>query len=341
MSHPAPAASPADPKPPTPKGEGGGGEGLATVLIALGVNTAVALVKSVVAALTGSAAMVAEAFHSWADAGNEVFLLLAERRAGRVADARHPVGYGRAAYVWSMIAAFGLFAVGSAVSVWHGITAWGADEAESSYTLAYIVLGAAFVLEAVSFVNAHRRVGRDAKERGIGRLQFLNRTSDPTLRAVWVEDASALIGLSIAAAALFLHQLTGDPRWDAAGSILVGLLLGVVAIFLLSRNMAFLVGEVADPELRARALRWLLERPEVLSVSHLHLEYVGPEKLLIVGAVDLAGDERESSAAVLLQRVEDELLRRPGVAAVVLSLSNPGHPALQEDVRAPTGRTGA
>ena len=162
MSHPAPAASPADPKPPTPKGEGGGGEGLATVLIALGVNTAVALVKSVVAALTGSAAMVAEAFHSWADAGNEVFLLLAERRAGRVADARHPVGYGRAAYVWSMIAAFGLFAVGSAVSVWHGITAWGADEAESSYTLAYIVLGAAFVLEAVSFVNAHRCIYQDA-----------------------------------------------------------------------------------------------------------------------------------------------------------------------------------
>jgi len=108
----------------------------------------------------------------------------------------------------------------------------------------------------------------------------------------------------------------------------VGVLLGVVAIFLLSRNMAFLVGEVADPVIRTRVLRWLLERPEVLSVSYLHLEYVGPEKLFFVGAVDLAGDERESEAAVLLQRVEDALLEHPRVAAVVLSLSNPAHAPL-------------
>ena len=92
--------------------------------------------------------------------------------------------------------------------------------------------------------------------------------------------------------------------------------------------MAFLVGEVADPVIRTRVLRWLLERPEVLSVSYLHLEYVGPEKLFVVGAVDLAGDERESEAAVLLQRVEDALLEHPRVAAVVLSLSNPAHAPL-------------
>ena len=173
-----------------------------------------------------------------------------------------------------MVAAFGLFAVGSAVSVWHGITAWSAPEEEAEYTIAYIVLAVAFVLEGISFLNAHRRVRRDAERRHISDATFLRQTSDPTLRAVWVEDASALIGLAIAAAALALHQLTGDPRWDAAGSILVGVLLGVVAIFLLSRNMAFLVGEVADPVIRTRVLRWLLERPEVLSVSYLHLSLI-------------------------------------------------------------------
>ena len=189
-----------------------GGESLLTVLIALGVNAVIAVVKSIVGAVTGSAAMVAEAAHSWADAGNEVFLLLAERRAGRAPDARHPLGYGRAAYVWSMVAAFGLFAVGSAVSVWHGITAWSAPEEEAEYTIAYIVLAVAFVLEGASFLNAHRRVRRDAEQRHISDATFLRQTSDPTLRAVWVEDASALIGLAIAAAALALHQLTGGPR---------------------------------------------------------------------------------------------------------------------------------
>ncbi|MFJ4624752.1 cation diffusion facilitator family transporter, partial [Streptomyces sp. NPDC088812] len=158
-----------------------GGESLLTVLIALGVNTVIAVVKSIVGAVTGSAAMVAEAAHSWADAGNEVFLLLAERRA---------------AYVWSMVAAFGLFAVGSAVSVWHGITAWSAPEEEAEYTIAYIVLAVAFVLEGISFLNAHRRVRRDAERRHISDATFLRQTSDPTLRAVWVEDASALIGLA-------------------------------------------------------------------------------------------------------------------------------------------------
>ena len=325
---PPAVAPPAHSAPPAAES---GGESLLTVLIALGVNTVIAVVKSIVGAVTGSAAMVAEAAHSWADAGNEVFLLLAERRAGRGPDARHPLGYGRAAYVWSMVAAFGLFAVGSAVSVWHGITAWSAPEEEAEYTIAYIVLAVAFVLEGISFLNAHRRVRRDAERRHISDATFLRQTSDPTLRAVWVEDASALIGLAIAAAALALHQLTGDPRWDAAGSILVGVLLGVVAIFLLSRNMAFLVGEVADPVVRTRVLRWLLERPEVLSVSYLHLEYVGPEKLFVVGAVDLAGDERESKAAVLLQRVEDALLEHPRVAAVVLSLSNPAHAPLDPE----------
>lgn len=326
---PAPGSSAATPSSDADSSESGGGESLATVLIALGVNAVIAVVKTVVAVLTGSAAMVAEAFHSWADAGNEVFLLLAERRAGRAADARHPVGYGRAAYVWSMVAAFGLFAVGAAVSVWHGVSAWGEPEAESDYTIAYIVLGVAFALEAVSFLNANRRVGRDAARRHISRGRFLSRTSNPTLRAVWVEDASALIGLAIAAGAMALHQATGDPRWDAAGSILVGVLLGVVAVFLLSRNMAFLVGEVADPAVRSQVLTWLLERPEVLSVSYLHLEYVGPEKVLVVGAVDLAGDERESAVAVALQRVEDAMLAHPNVAAVVLSLSNPGHAPLE------------
>jgi cation diffusion facilitator family transporter len=299
-------------------------ESMLTVLVALAANTILAVLKSVVAAATGSASMVAEAVHSWADAGNEVFLYVAERRSDKPADRMHPLGYGREAYVWSMIAAFGLFAVGAAVSVIHGIQSLGAEEESADYLWAYLVLGAAFLLEGTSFLQARREVRRGANAADISRAAFLDRTSDPTLRAVFFEDLAALVGIVIALAGLGLHQATGEPVWDAIGSILVGLLLGAVAIYLLRRNMAFLVGEIADPRVHDRVLDWLHARPEVQSVASLHLEYVGPERMFLVGSVDLVGDDPESEAAEELQRLEDLLEQDDTIARAVLSLAPPG-----------------
>jgi len=295
-----------------------------TVVIALAANTTLAVLKSIVAVLTGSASMFAEAAHSWADAGNEVFLVIAERRAEEAPDRTHPLGYGREAYVWSMIAAFGLFGVGAAVSVLHGIQSLRAEEAESEYLWAYLVLGAAFVLESVSFFQARREVRRGARNAEVSRVTYLDKTSNPTLRAVYFEDAAALIGIVIAVSGLALHQATGQPVWDAIGSILVGLLLGFVAIYLLRRNMDFLVGQVADPRIHDTVLGWLRERPEVETVSTLHLEYVGPGRIFLVGSVDLVGDDPESQAAEELQRLEDHLEERPEIARAVLSLAAPG-----------------
>ena len=297
-----------------------------TVVVALTANTILAILKSIVAVATGSASMVAEAAHSWADAGNEVFLVVAERRSEKPADDGHPLGYGREAYVWSMIAAFGLFGVGAAVSVWHGIQSLGAAEEEADYFWAYVVMGAAFVLEGISFLQARREVRRGALSADVSRARFLDQTSDPTLRAVFFEDSAALVGIVIAVSGLALHQATGDPVWDAIGSILVGLLLGWVAIYLLRRNMAFLVGQVADPRIYDTVLGWLRERPEVQTVNTLHLEYVGPERLFLVGSVDLVGDDVESAAAEELQRLEDHLEERPEIARAVLSLAAPGRP---------------
>ncbi|MCF6379937.1 cation diffusion facilitator family transporter [Nocardioides KLBMP 9356] len=297
-----------------------------TVVIALSANTALAVLKTIVAMLTGSASMVAEAAHSWADAGNEVFLLVAERRAEKPADATHPLGFGREAYVWSMIAAFGLFGVGAAVSVWHGISSLTAEEAEADYLWAYLVLGAAFVLEGISFFQARREVRKGARKADVSRAKFLDRTSNPTLRAVFFEDAAALLGIIIAVTGLALHQVTHQPVWDAIGSILVGLLLGFVALYLLRRNMEFLVGQVADPAAYETVLGWLRERPEVESVNTLHLEYVGPGKVFLVGSVDLVGDDPESEAAEELQRLEDHLEQRHDIARAVLSLAAPGRP---------------
>ncbi|ACU85635.1 putative membrane transport protein [Brachybacterium faecium] len=302
----------------------GSGSGF-TVLLAFAANFLVACAKTVVAVLTGSASMLAEAVHSWADTGNEVFLLIGERRSRRPADPQHPLGHGRDGYVWAMFAAIGLFAVGAGVSVWHGIQSLGAAESESAgYRWAYLVLGIAVVLEGTSFLQALRQARSGATARRISVLRHLRTTSDPMLRAVFAEDACALIGLVLAGAGMGLHQLTGEPVWDAIGSILVGLLLGVVALVLITRNTAFLTGEGGSPLARRMLLRQLLEHPDVESVSFLHVEWIGADRLFVVAAVDMAGDLPESTLRTRMQQVEDQLEETPGVMRAVLTLERPG-----------------
>ena len=303
--------------------------GLLTVLVALGANALVATAKTVAAVLTGSASMVAESAHSWADTGNEVFLLVAERRGNRPADADHPRGHGRETYVWTMFAAVGLLVAGSALSIWHGIGELAAHHHEHSrYVVNWVVLGTAFVLEGISFLQAAREARGRGRRLGLHPLTFVFRTSDATLRAVFLEDLAALLGLLIAGAAIGLHQLTGDPIWDALGSIGVGLLLGVVAIFLIVRNHDFLVGETIPQTMWNETLSRLLERPEVDRVTYLHIEYVGPMRFFVVAAVDLTGDEAESSVAVRLRKLEADLERLEPVVDAVLTLATPDEPSL-------------
>lgn len=272
--------------------------------------------------------MLAEAAHSWADVGNEIFLLVAERRSGRDRNLDHPMGYGREAYVWSMFAAFGLFTAGAVVSIYHGITELLDPEPATNYLIAYLALGISFVLESISFTRALTEARRTARDHGRGVLSFVLTTSDPTLRAVFAEDAAALVGLVIATAGIGLHQLTGSPTPDAVGSILVGVLLAGVAVFLIDRNRRFLVGEPVRPEVRDRVLRELVERPEIERVSYLHLEFLGPGRVYLVAAVDMAGDDVEDDLSVRLRRVERELEQSENVEEAVLTLATPDEPSL-------------
>jgi cation diffusion facilitator family transporter len=307
----------------------GASESVTTVLVAFGANILIAVAKSAAAAVTGSASLVAEAAHSWADCGNEIFLLIANRRAARPPDRAHPLGHGREAYVWSLFAALGVFVAGGAVSVTHGIQELLHPEPAGRFLVGYEVLAVSFVLEGISFLQSVRQARSEAEPLQRDLIEHVMVTSDPTLRAVFAEDFAALTGLIIATAGLAGHQLTGSATPDALGSILVGVLLGVVAVVLINRNRRFLVGEEADPRVRSATIRALLDMPEVARVTYLRLEFIGPRMIFVTGDVDLTGDDTESHVAVRLRALEAKFCASPAVAGAVLSLSAPDEPSLQ------------
>ncbi|TQF69147.1 cation diffusion facilitator family transporter [Rhodococcus spelaei] len=296
-------------------------ESTLTVLLAFGANLAIAVAKSAAAMLTGSASMVAEATHSWADTANEVLLLIANRRSRRPAEDAHPLGFGREAYIWSMFAALGLFALGAGVSITHGIQELFHSEPATDFGVAYAVLAIAFVLEGISFRQAFRQIRDEADDADRDLLEHALKTSDPTVRAVFAEDAAALIGLVIAFVGILLHQLTGSPIPDAIGSIAVGVLLAVIAVVLIDRNRRFLVGEEASGQLHHGGLEALLALAEVDRVTLLRMEYLGPRQVYLVAGVDLVGDFAEHTVAEILRDLEARLERHPHIVKAVLTLS--------------------
>jgi cation diffusion facilitator family transporter len=299
-------------------------ESSVTVFVAFCANLAVAVAKTVAATLSGSASMTAEAAHSWADTGNQGFLIVANRRSSRPPDAERPLGYGGEAYVWSLLAAVGLFVVGGSLSVWRGVTELLHGESSSeNYLIAYVVLGIAFVLEASSLLQALRQLRREASQFDRDLLAHVLETSDPTSRAVFAEDSAALIGIVIAVLGIGLHQLTGHAFWDGIGSILVGVLLAAVAVVLIDRNRRFLVGQPASPQLRNAAVARLEQLPEVAAVRFVRLVFVGPKQLFLVASVDLVGDAAESQVAATLRQLETALQAEKYIVDAVLTIAEP------------------
>jgi divalent metal cation (Fe/Co/Zn/Cd) transporter len=230
--------------------------------------------------------------------------------------------------VWSLLAAVGLFVAGAAVSVTHGVQELISPTPATDFVVGYAVLAVSFVLEGVSFLRSVRQARPAAALLERDLLEQVLETSDPTLRAVFAEDAAALIGLVVAAVGLAGHQLTGSAVPDAVGSILVGVLLAVVATILINRNRRFLVGQETDPRIRAAVLQALLEQQEVARVTYLRLEWVGPRIVSVIGDVDLTGDDDERHLAVRLRALEAKISASPAVAGTVLSLSAPDEPSL-------------
>ncbi|MFD5038608.1 cation diffusion facilitator family transporter [Streptomyces sp. ADI93-02] len=286
-----------------------------TVLVALGANLVIAVAKGVGGFLSGSPALLSEAAHSVADSVNEVFLLAALRRSRRPPDARHPFGYGKERYFWSLLAAVGIFVVGGCFSFFQGIEALGRDEQESpdGYTAGLIVLGVALVAEGSSLVRA--LVQLRGEKGGAAR--------DPALRTVIAEDSTAVLGVVLAMAGMVLHLVTGDVVWEASASLGIGLLLVYVAYRLGKDARDRLIGESAGPGLRRGVEELLTSQAEIDNVAALFTMGLGLDSVLVAARVDLApGIDSEEIERVAV-RIKRSIARSwPEAEHVFLDITN-------------------
>jgi cation diffusion facilitator family transporter len=218
-----------------------------TLVIALLANLGIALSKFVAAAITGSSAMLTEGVHSVVDSTNQLLLMWGRRASRKPPDKLHPFGYGRELYFWSFIVAVLVFSLGAGVSVYEGIIHIADPEEAVSPLVAYIVLLVAFLLEGWSTLEAFRDF-KNAK-RSLSWFQAVRQSKDPPSFIVLLENGAAMAGIVAAAIGLMLSQLTGDPFYDGAASVVIGVILGVTAILLAYESKGLLIGEAADPAL--------------------------------------------------------------------------------------------
>jgi cation diffusion facilitator family transporter len=267
--------------------------------------------------------MLAEAVHSWVDTVTECFLVASYFAARRPADASHPLGYGRDSYVWSLFASLGMFIVGAEVGVWRGITQLRSTEVGTDYWLGYLVVAVSFVLEGLSFRQALRFMRERAGEQNRGLLEHVWKTSDSQLRAVFAEDFVALVTLAVAALGMALHQITGHVAYDAAGSILIGVLMGATGLVLINLNRQLLAGMPLTVEQRATVLELLKSAPEVTRVTFLFTEFIGPARILLAARVGIAGERSQAELAHVLRALEQGIMTNRHVGQAILTLATP------------------
>jgi cation diffusion facilitator family transporter len=277
---------------------------LRAVLYALGANTGILIAKGVAAALTGSTAMLAEAIHSAADCGNQVLLLRGMREAKREPDAKHPLGYGKVVYFWAFLVAVMLFTLGGLFSVYEGWHKLDQSEPIASPIVAIIVLSVSIILEAFSLAGCVHEIRKVSKGMSLWRFFHVSRNSE--LIIVLGEDIAALAGLSLALLAILLAIATGNPMFDALGSMAIGVLLIVVAVLLCLEIKGLITGESTEFETEAAIRAFIAARAEVAELFSLLTLQMGDDVMLAVKARMV---ETASAAALIdaINRVEADL----------------------------------
>ncbi|WP_322725964.1 cation diffusion facilitator family transporter [Streptomyces spongiae] len=309
------------------------------MLVALGANLVIAVAKAVGGVLAGSPALLSEAAHSVADSMNEVFLLAALRRSRRPADSRHPFGYGKERFFWSLLAAVGIFVMGGCFSFFQGVEALrsGAEESYDGYMAGLIVLGVSLLSEGASLLRALHQVRRQGG--GASGLR------DPALRTVVAEDGTAVLGVTLAMVGMALHMVTGQVVWEASASLAIGALLVYVAFWLGRDARDQLIGRAADPELSRRVRALLEAQPEIDSVEALQTMELGLESTLVAARVDLApgldSEEVEEVSVRIKRSITDTVPEAEQIFLDVTEASSRRHTATEAaESPAATGERG-
>ena len=285
------------------------GESTVTVLLALGANAGVGLLKLVAGLVTGSGALLSEAAHSAGDTSTELLLLTALRRSDRPADRVHPFGYGKERYFWSLLAAVTILVSGAAFSIFQGFhTILGnADEPTDKLWINYPVLAIAFVLEGISFRQAIGQV-RGAARRGRRSVRsYLQDPEDPTVKSVVLEDSAALVGLVLAGAGVGLHQLTGSKFWDGLASLAIGALLVAAAYALAQTCKGLLIGKQADIRMVRAIEARLEEQPEILDLVDVLTMMTGVHRVLLCARVDFVEGSTADELEAACVRIDADL----------------------------------
>lgn len=300
-----------------------------TILIALGANIGIAAAKFVAAAITGSSAMLTEGVHSLVDSTNQVLLLYGRRRSRKPADAQHPFGYGRELYFWTFVVAILVFSLGAGVSVYEGVLHILHPEEATNPFVAYAVLVIAFVLEGWSTIAA---LGDFNKARRGTIWQEIRSTKDAPTLVVLLENSGALVGLGFAAAGLALSLITGNPFWDGFASVLIGLVLGVLAIVLLYEAKSLLIGESADPRMVAAIRACAAAHDGIVSVREVLSVHAAPDMVTVI----ITADFDDTITARDVERIVADIERQvaesfPIVARVFVRPQDAGTPTAPQN----------
>jgi cation diffusion facilitator family transporter len=255
------------------------------ILAAFFANLGIAIAKFIGYAVTGASSMLAEGVHSVADTSNQALLLLGGSRARHRATPEHPFGYGRERYFWSSVVALVLFSLGSMFALYEGEEKLRHPHALESVEWAIGILVVAIVLETFSFATAIRE-SRHAKG-DASWWSFIRHSKVPELPVVLLEDLGALLGLIFALAGVTASWVTGDPTWDALGTLAIGVLLGVIAAILIVEMKSLLIGESAAPVHQDLIRRAIESQPRVRKLIHMRTQHLGPDELLLGAKVEL------------------------------------------------------